>query len=148
MLSKDGRWVWFQDESVVVKNDSGKPQYIHGVLIDISERKQAELKLKQREAILSAVAQTAQQLLKTSNWRVEINIIIRMLGEATGASHVYIFENHPGKDGVMLSSIKYEWTAPSMKPELHNPIFQDTPLIPTVPAFDDSYPNLNTEQEL
>src|SRR5258706_8223273 len=143
MLSKNGRWGWFQDKSVVVKNDSGKPQYIHGVLIDISERKQAELKLKQREAILSAVAQTAQQLLKTSNWRVEMNNILRMLVEATGASHVYIFENHPGKDGVMLSSIKYEWTVPGMKPELHNPIYQDTRLIPTIPGLEDWYASLN-----
>src|SRR5258706_822249 len=143
MLSKDGRWVWFQDESVVVKNSSGEALYIHGVLIDIIERKKAELKLKQREAILSAVAQTAQQLLKTSNWRDKIDGILQMLGEATGASHVYIFENHPGKDGVMLSSIKYEWTALGMKPELLNPIYQDTRLIPTVQGFEDCYANLN-----
>jgi len=143
MLSKDGRWVWFQDESIVVKNENGKPQYIHGVLIDITERKQAESKVKQREAILSAVAGTAQQLLKTSNWRDEIDSILRMLGEATGASHVYIFENYPGANGVMLSSIKYEWTASGMKPELNNPIYQDTRLIPIVPGLEDWYANLS-----
>jgi len=144
MLSKDGQWIWFRDESIVVKNETGVPKYVHGVMINITEQKQAELKIKQREAILSAVAYTAQQLLKTLNWRDEINNILRMLGEATGASHVYIFENHEGTNGVMLSSIRYEWTAAGIKPELNNPIYQDTRLIPTVPGLEDWYTNLST----
>jgi len=143
VLAKDGRWVWFQDESIVVKDENGKPQYIHGVLIDITKRKQAESKVKQREAILSAVAHTAQQLLKTLNWRDEINAILQMLGEATGASHVYVFENHQGTDGTLLSSQKYEWAAPGIKPELDNPIYQNARLISTTPGLEDWYRNLS-----
>lgn len=143
MLSKDGKWIWFQDESVVIKNEHGKPQYIHGVLIDITERKQAELKIKQREAILSAVAYTAQQLLKTSNWRDEINVILKLLGEATGASHVYIFENHPDAKGIMVASQRYEWTAPGIKPELDNPVYQNT-IISPIPGIEDWHTNLST----
>jgi len=112
---------------------------------ELEERKLAELKLKQREAILSAVAHIAQQLLKASNWRDEINAILEKLGKATGASHVYIFENHlrPG-DGILLSSMKYEWTATGIKPELDNPNFQDSYLRPSVPGLEDWYANLNT----
>ena len=54
--TKDNRWIWFQDESVVIKDDEGKPLYVHGVLIDITERKNAEQKVEQWEAVLSAVA--------------------------------------------------------------------------------------------
>jgi len=140
--SKDGHWVWFQDESMVIKDENGKPEFIHGVWIDITERKHAETKVKQREAILSAVANTAQHLLRSSNWRNEMDAILKLLGEATGASHVYIFENHAGADGIMLSSIRYEWTAVGMTPELNNPIYQDTSLIPTVPGLEDWYLNL------
>jgi len=142
LLSKDGQWVWFQDEAVVIKNDFGEPQYIHGVLIDITKRKQAELKVKQREEILTAVASTAQQLLKSSNWRDEINAILKMLGEATNASHVYIFENHMGPAGVMLSSQRYEWAAPGMISELENPIYQNEPLNPIVPSHCPGYGRL------
>ncbi len=70
MRTKDNRWVWLQDESVVIKDDEGKPLFVHGVLIDITERKNAEQRVKQREAVLSAVAQTAQQLIKAADWRV------------------------------------------------------------------------------
>jgi PAS domain S-box-containing protein len=143
LLSKRGEWVWFRDESVLVKDASGKPQYIHGVLIEITDRKKVEEKVHQREAILGAVAQTAQQLLRASDWRKEINTILKLLGEATGASHVYIFENHMGPDTVMLSSQTYEWAAPGMTPELNNPVYQNTRLVPTSPGLEDWYSNLS-----
>ncbi len=144
LLSKNGVWGWFRDESVLIKDENGKPQYIHGVLIEITDRKRAEEKVQQREAILGAVAQTAQQLLKASDWREEINTILKFLGEATGASHVYIFENHMSPDKVMLSSQTYEWAAPGMTSELDNPVYQNTRLVPTVPGLEDWYSNLNS----
>ena len=143
MISKGGEWYWFQDESVLIRDEEGKPQYIHGVLIDITERKSAEEKIGQREAILSAVANTTQKLLKASNWRSEIDSILKLLGEATGASHVYIFENYSDEDGTVFSSQKYEWTAPGMKPELDNPVYQNARLIPSNPGLEDWFANLS-----
>lgn len=143
MVSKGGKWHWFQDEAVLVRDEEGNPQYIHGVLIDITERKIAEQKVSQREAILSAVANTTQKLLKAPNWRDEIDAILKLLGEATGASHVYIFENYKGADGVLFSSQKYEWTAPGMKSELDNPIYQNTKVIPSTPGLEDWYAKLS-----
>ncbi len=142
MRTKDNRWVWFQDESVVIKDDEGKPLYIHGVLIDITERKNAEQKVKQREAVLSAVAQTAQQLLKSTDWRMEMQFILKQLGEATNASHVYVFVNHPGTVDVILSSMEYEWTAPGIKPELDNPIYQNTRLV-KIPGIENWLTNMS-----
>ncbi|HKI53387.1 MAG TPA: PAS domain-containing protein [Anaerolineales bacterium] len=142
LKTKDNRWVWVRDEAIVIKDDNGKPQYVHGVYIDITDQKTAELKVKQRGLILNAVAETAQLLLKTRDWRDKINTILKLLGQATGASHAYIFINHPGKDGVTLSSQKYEWTAPSIKPELDNPIYQNTRLV-TIPGIEDWYANLS-----
>lgn len=143
MVSKDGDWRWFQDEAVLVRDEEGNPQYIHGVLIDITERKIAEEKVRQREAILSAVANTTQKLLKAPDWRDEIDGILKLLGEATGASHVYIFENYRGTDGKLLSSQKYEWTAPGVRPELDNPVYQNVQVIPSTPGLEDWYANLS-----
>lgn len=143
MISKEGEWRWFQDESVLIRDENGNPQYIHGVLIDITERRKAEQKVSQREAILSAVAQITQQLIRARNWRDGINDILKLLGEATGASHAYIFENYTGANGERLSSQRYEWTAPGMTPELDNPDYQDTPLISTTPGLEDWYANLS-----
>lgn len=143
MHTRNGQWKWVRDESVIVKDEQGNPQYVHGVLIDITERKQAEDKLKQREAVLSAVAYTAQQLLKSADWRNETQNILARLGEATGASHVYIFENHPGVDGIPYSSQRYEWVAPDMQPDLGNPVYQNSRLNPP-PGMEDWYYFLNS----
>lgn len=143
IAAKSGDWRWFQDESILIRDEEGNPQYIHGVLIDITDRKSAEQKVDQREAILSAVANTTQKLLKASDWRSEIDSILKLLGEATGASHVYIFENYSDGDGTLFSSQKYEWTAPGMKPELDNPVYQNARLIPSNPGLEDWYANLS-----
>ncbi len=145
LQTKDKHWVWVRDESVVVTDENGKQKYIHGVFLDITEQKEAELALKQREAILEAVAETAQLLLKSSNWRTQINDILRLLGEAAGASHVYLFENHRGDDGTMLSSQKYEWVAPGMHSELDNPVYQNTILVP-ISGIEDWFNSLSAGQ--
>ncbi len=42
LLARDGRPVWFRDSAVVVRDKSGEPAFIHGVMLDITERKAAE----------------------------------------------------------------------------------------------------------
>lgn len=42
LRTKDGRWRWVRDEVVVVYDEHGKQKYVHGVLLDITERKEAE----------------------------------------------------------------------------------------------------------
>ncbi|CAN5570959.1 hypothetical protein BH23CHL2_BH23CHL2_07110 [soil metagenome] len=41
--------VWVQEEAVLVHNDSGQPVHWHGVIYDITARKQAEERLRTRE---------------------------------------------------------------------------------------------------
>ena len=44
-LALDGRVVWFHDEARIVRDEAGRPQFILGFKIDITDRKQAEEKL-------------------------------------------------------------------------------------------------------
>jgi PAS domain S-box-containing protein len=144
LRAKDGHWVWVRDESALITDEGqATPHFIYGVLIDITEQKIAEHAVKQREAILSAVAKTAQLLLKTRNWRTQIDQILQLLGEATGASHVYLFENHPSPDGRMLSSQRYEWAAQGIQSELDNPDYQNTRLQP-IPGIEDWFKSLSS----
>ncbi|HLA06142.1 MAG TPA: EAL domain-containing protein [Anaerolineales bacterium] len=41
-IAKNGNIVWVYDDAVLIKNQDGKPEYWQGVLLDITERKQAE----------------------------------------------------------------------------------------------------------
>jgi len=42
LLARDGRVVWFRDSAVVGNDRAGSPAYVHGVMFDITERKNAE----------------------------------------------------------------------------------------------------------
>jgi two-component system, sensor histidine kinase and response regulator len=48
-IASDGRIVWVEDLTFVVRDDHGKPQYVQGFLLDITERKRAEESVTQSE---------------------------------------------------------------------------------------------------
>lgn len=103
-------------------------RYVLTSALDITERKQAEDTLRQRDAILQVVAHAAQVFLQSSDWREKINQILEELGKTTDASHVYIFQNHVLQDGTEVTSQKYEWSALNVQPEIDNPNYQNMPL--------------------
>jgi diguanylate cyclase (GGDEF)-like protein/PAS domain S-box-containing protein len=45
LIRRDGRIVWVQDESRVVRDDDGRPLFTQGYLLDVTERKEAEQRL-------------------------------------------------------------------------------------------------------
>src|SRR5918997_4190333 len=49
-LAKDGRWVWVRDEAVIVRDEEGNPLHWQGVLLDVTNRKEAEQALHKNEA--------------------------------------------------------------------------------------------------
>lgn len=48
-IAKDGHLVWVETRTLVITNEQGQPVGLRGVTIDISERKQVEETLRQRE---------------------------------------------------------------------------------------------------
>lgn len=46
LLSKTGEIIWVLDEAVKIEDSLGKPQFLQGVLLDITEQKMAEARLK------------------------------------------------------------------------------------------------------
>jgi two-component system cell cycle sensor histidine kinase/response regulator CckA len=49
LLGRDGRVVWIHDESVPIVGDDGRPEFIQGYFIDITERKELERHLLQSQ---------------------------------------------------------------------------------------------------
>jgi signal transduction histidine kinase len=47
MVARDGRIVWVHDETVLIRDEEGKPLFWQGVMYDISEQKRAEQELAQ-----------------------------------------------------------------------------------------------------
>ncbi len=99
------------------------------VLREITPLRQAEEALRRRDTILEAVAYAADRFLRMPDWEREVPAILARLGEATGVSRVYVFENHQGPDGELLTSQRYEWAAPDATPQIDNPDLQNFPYI-------------------
>jgi len=49
MTSNAGQIVWIRDEAVLVRDQSGRPLFWQGIMLDLTERKQAELALEESE---------------------------------------------------------------------------------------------------
>jgi diguanylate cyclase (GGDEF)-like protein/PAS domain S-box-containing protein len=63
MLHRDGHAVWILDEAALVPDDTGHVRW-HGVMSDITARKQVEAELEQRAAQQAAVARLGEHALE------------------------------------------------------------------------------------
>ncbi|MBV5330952.1 PAS domain-containing protein, partial [bacterium] len=48
MKTANGRLLWIHDQAIMLRDENGAPQLIHGLIHDITERKQAEDQIHQR----------------------------------------------------------------------------------------------------
>ena len=64
MLTKDGREVWIRDEAVPVRGEDGAVLLWRGVMLDITERKQAEDKLRWSLDVLRRTIQQRRELAR------------------------------------------------------------------------------------
>ncbi len=126
-LCKDGSTVWSEVKASFLRDERGNPVGILGITRDIARRKEAELNLRRREAILEAVSIAAEKFLQTESWEKDIQDILQHLGQSAEVSRVYIFENHLNEAGDALTSQRYEWVAPGIELQIDNPELQNIP---------------------
>ena len=80
------------------------------IIREITEQKQAELELKQRDRLLQGVAKAANYLLAEMNYDLAIEKALAALGEATNVERVYLFQTHPHPvSGEMSISMQCKW---------------------------------------
>jgi PAS domain S-box-containing protein len=91
-----------------IRDPDHQPIGILGVTRDITKRKQVEESLHRRDAFLEAVSLAAERFLRTDFWDANPTDILGQLGQAMEVSRVYIFENRLGKDGTLLTSMRFE----------------------------------------
>lgn len=75
-IKRDGQTVWLHDEAVILQDDNGKHQRIHGVQMDITERKQMESKLNDHLARLASMRVIDIAIMSTHDEQMIFYIIL------------------------------------------------------------------------
>ncbi|NJO78698.1 MAG: GAF domain-containing protein, partial [Cyanobacteria bacterium RM1_2_2] len=104
---------------------------------DISERKQAERQLEQRQRYLAILVEIQRYLLASNSAHPGYTAILQHLGQTCGADRVYLFENHQSETNTLLMSQRAEWCAAGIQPEIDNPVLQNL-------SYDNFFPRWTT----
>lgn len=115
---KDNRWYYVLNTPIT--HPDGRVSKM-AMIMDITERKQAEEQLKRREAILEAVAFASEQFMKKPAWEQCAPDVLAVLGQATLVSRVYIFENRTISGGDTIATRKFEWTGAGVASLMYTP---------------------------
>jgi len=75
-ITRDGEIVWLHDEAVILQEDSGKNRTIHGVQMDITERKQMESQLNDHLARLASMRVIDTAIMSTHDEQMIFYIIL------------------------------------------------------------------------
>ncbi len=92
MLDRDGHIVWIYDTATVMRDIHGKPFCMHGVMFDITKRKQIEEELKKKQQEFQVILDSVPALIfykDTENRMVHIN---KTFAEAMGLNREEIEE--------------------------------------------------------
>ncbi len=87
-------------------------------------RRLAEKEQLKSEAILRALAHVTATFFEEGFNRQSVLKVLRLIGEATNASRVYIFQNFEDEQGKPYTSQVYEWVQGEVKPEIDNPALE------------------------
>ncbi|MEC4803143.1 MAG: PAS domain S-box protein [Jaaginema sp. PMC 1079.18] len=126
---------WFLTTLNPLKDKNNRVYRLVGTAIDITERKQAEHDLSRREQYLSALVSVQQYLFALESDRCDYEPLLQQLGQASGASRVYVFENYAEGDRILCQH-KAEWCAPNIITESGNPEAQGIDLGTDFPGWD------------
>ncbi|MGJ3251855.1 MAG: PAS domain S-box protein [Elainellaceae cyanobacterium] len=139
-----GELTWIQVNSQPVFNE-GEPQPIAAVISfsDITEQKQIETEKRQAEEAIAKREQYLADLVEVQRRLLALKVdcqapydeVLEILGNVSGASRVYVFENQLCDDGHVITSQVAEWCADGIQPEIHNPDLQQLALDDCLPRW-------------
>src|SRR5579862_9678997 len=93
VIARDGRVLWFHCEAKMIRREDGRPWFIHGVGVDVTELKRAEEALQQERNLLSAILDTVGALVVVLDHQGRIIRFNRACEQLTG----YVFSDAQGK---------------------------------------------------
>nr|WP_231936268.1 GAF domain-containing protein [Fischerella sp. NIES-3754] len=122
-ISPSGKLKWLSGASRPEKLANGDILW-DGLLMDITERKQTEAALAKRERYLAILVEVQRRLLADDTDGSCYTHILEPLGQASGGSRVYLFENYRDHSGQLFAYERGVWCAGG----IHNLALPNLPL--------------------
>jgi len=116
-LSKN-QWVWVRTMSTPVFDTEGKLTHFTGLVLDITEQKQAEAELQYRAAFENLIRSLAIRFINLPPEEIdnEICVALQSIGEFTGVDRSYLFAFTGDWQSMTCT---HEWCAPGVSPQIH-----------------------------
>lgn len=99
---------------------------------ELAERKAAEKALREHDALLNIVTQSAALLLGTQH-EDAIAQVLGLVGQTLAVGRVQLCQISPDSQGHLRSRIRYEWCAPGLTAMIDHPKLQDLDLTVALP---------------
>ncbi len=116
LLHRDGHVVWIRDDALPIRDHDGRMRW-HGVLSDITERKQAEAELEQRAAQQAAVALLGEHALEGATTSQLMHETVTCAAQILGVEIAGVAELLP-EEGCFVLRAGFgwpQWTIGSMR---------------------------------
>jgi len=126
-VRQDGSTLWVHERTQLILDEEHKPIELRIICRDITQRKRTEEKLAKRERYLSGLVEVQRRLLNSQDPANFYANVLEPLGQASGASRVYVFENYWDAAGRLFMSQRAEWRAEGIPSENNSPTLQNLP---------------------
>jgi PAS domain S-box-containing protein len=117
----DGTWRILDITRKGVRGETGGSACYVGIMQDITERREAEAKLRSAQMLLQAMSLASEVLVSGTDFDASIRQCLQIVGLVLGIDRVTIFQNHPHPEtGEPARSLRYEWCGigvPGTRPE-------------------------------
>ena len=101
LLHRDGHVVWVRDDALLLRGEDGQERW-HGVLSDVSDRKQAEVELERRAAQQAAVARLGEHALEGATTSELMQEAVAAAMDLVGVEIAAVAELMPDQGSFML----------------------------------------------
>lgn len=109
MFTRDGQVVWFRDEAAIGREEHGRPLFLYGVMLNITERKQLEAMLESAEQRLTQI-QEARQFELARELENAVVYHLTMLGNRLTSIH-HTADAANGQDALVIAALVGELDA-------------------------------------
>ncbi|MEG4352272.1 PAS domain S-box protein [Microcoleus sp. LAD1_D3] len=107
---QDGNYIWVRTSITAIRNAKGVVINIQGVLSDISDRKQAELRLEQQAKQERLLGSINQRMRSSLNLNEILNVTVEEVHQVLQSDRVLVYRVFPGGTGAAIAeSVLPKW---------------------------------------